>query len=231
MRCASAPVRRASWSSRPTTRSSASMARALTAVADEQAGESPRGAHLEMVGAVLGGDGLERVAEIASAHAGAPVAVIVPRLGVGREPWLRYERYVAARLSGGRPQRPSGITAEVPVSSGGRQLGAVLLLGRGGTDAGEYLHMAAIAALTEVAVAEARDETEQSLRGSFLEDLLTRPDLEPDDVARRAMRLGFDLGGGYTALCADPNGRGPGRVVASLVAEVPGALAQAVEGK
>jgi hypothetical protein len=42
---------------------------------------TPRGAHLEMVGAVLAGDGLERIAEIASAHAGAPVAVIVPRLG------------------------------------------------------------------------------------------------------------------------------------------------------
>ena len=38
------------------------------------AGESPtpRSAHLEMVGAVLAGDGLERVAEIASSHAGAP---------------------------------------------------------------------------------------------------------------------------------------------------------------
>jgi hypothetical protein len=145
------------------------MARALTAVADEfPDGGSPRGAHLEMVSAVLAGDGLERVAGIASAHAGAPVAVIVPRLGVGREPWARYERYVAALLSGGRPQRPPELTAEVPISSGGRQLGAVLLLGRGAPNAGEYLHMAAIAALTEVAVVEARDETEQSLRGSFL---------------------------------------------------------------
>ena len=33
---------------------------------------SPRGAHLEMVGAVLAGDGLERIAEIASSHAGVP---------------------------------------------------------------------------------------------------------------------------------------------------------------
>ena len=156
-----------------------------------------------MVGAVLAGDGLERVAEIASAHAGAPVAVIVPRLGVGREPWLRYERYVAAGLSGGRPQRPSELTAEVPISSGGRQLGAVLLLGRGGPDAGDYLHMAAIAALTEVAVAEARDETEQSLRGSFLEEVLSRPELEPDEIERRAGRLGFDLDAGYVALCTE----------------------------
>jgi hypothetical protein len=204
------------------------MARALTAVADEFDGQTPRGAHLEMVGAVLAGDGLERVAEIASAHAGAPVAVIVPRLGVEREPWLRYERYVAACLSGGRPQRPSEITAEVPVSSGGRQLGAVLLLGRGGPDAGNYLHMAAIAALTEVAVAEARDETEQSLRGSFLEEVLSRPELEAGEVERRALRLGFELDAGYVALCADAGGRGPGRLTAALMAEVPGALVQAV---
>jgi PucR C-terminal helix-turn-helix domain/GGDEF-like domain len=192
---------------------------------------TPRGAHLEMVGAVLAGDGLERVAEIAAAHAGAPVAVIVPRLGAPLEAWLPYERYVGARLAGGRPQRPPEVVVEVPVSSGGRDLGAVLLLGPGRPDAGDYLHMAAIAALTEVAVAEARDETEQTLRGSLLEDLLTRPELEPDDVARRALRLGCDLNGGYTALCADPNGRGPGRVVAALAAEVPGALAQVVEGR
>ena len=45
-----------------------------------------------MVGAVLAGDGLERVAEIASAHAGAPVAVIVPRLGEGPERWATLQR-------------------------------------------------------------------------------------------------------------------------------------------
>jgi hypothetical protein len=194
-------------------------------------GASPRGAHLEMVGAVLAGDGLERVAEIAAARAGAPVAVIVPRLGVPLEGWGRYERYVAARLAGGRPQRPGEIVSEVPIASGGRELGAVLLLGRGRENAGDYLHMAAIAALTEVAVVDARDETEQSLRGSFLEEALSRPELEPLDVERRASRLGCDLKAGYTALCADPNGRGPGRLVAALSAEVPGAIAQPVDGK
>ena len=92
----------------------------------------------------------------------------------------------------------------MPISSGGRELGAVLMLGRGSKDAAEYLHMAAIAALTEVAVVEARDETEQSLRGSFLEEALTRSDLDPADVERRAARLGCDLSAGYTALCGDP---------------------------
>src|ERR671933_1323009 len=104
---------------------------------------SPRGAHLEMVGAVLAGDGLERIAEIATRHARVPVAVIVPRLGTRVEAWVAYERYVAARLAGGRPERPAEVTAEVPIVSGGQELGAVLMLtGDGATDAGEYLHVA-----------------------------------------------------------------------------------------
>ena len=184
-----------------------------------------------MVGAVLAGDGLERVAEIASAHADAPVAVIVPRLGAGPERWARLERYVSSRLAGGRPERPAEVHFEMPIASGGRELGAVLLLGRSAPDAGDYMHMAAIAALTEVAVAEARHETERSLRGSFLEEVLSRPELEPSELRRRAMRLGCHLDGGYVALCADPNGRGPGRLTAAILAEAPGALAQAVHGK
>jgi len=192
---------------------------------------TPRGAHLEMVGAVLAGEGLERVAEIASHHAGAPVAVVVPRLGVPLEGWAHFERYVTARLGGGRPERPAKVRSEVAISSGGRELGAVLLLGPGSPDAGEYLHMAAIAALTEIAVVEARDETEQNLRGSLMEELLTRPDLDETDLARRAARLGCDLSGGFVGLCANTNGRGPGRLIAALSAELPGVLAQAVEGK
>jgi PucR family transcriptional regulator, purine catabolism regulatory protein len=192
---------------------------------------TPRGAHLEMVGAVLAGDGLERVAEIAGTHAGAPVAVVVPRLSTPVEAWAALERYVASRLAGGSPARPPEVTAEVPIVSGGQELGAVLLLGHGRAEAGEYLHVAAVAALTEVAVAEARDETEQSLRGSFVEELITRDDLAPSDIVRRAARLGCDLSAGAVALCADPGERAPGRVLAAIAAERPGALAQAREGK
>ena len=163
-----------------------------------------------MVGAVLAGDGLERVAEIAATHTGAPVAVIVPRLGAPVEAWAPYERYVAKRLAGGKPERPRDVCAEVPIVSGGQELGAVLMLGHGGADAGEYLHVAAVAALTEVAVAEARDETEQNLRGSFLEELLTRDDLDAADIVRRAARLGCDLSNGAVGLCADPGERAPG---------------------
>ena len=167
---------------------------------------SPRGAHLEMVGAVLAGDGLERIAEIASRHTRVPVAVVVPRLGTRVEAWVPLRALRRRRGSpAGRPERPAEVAAEVPIVSGGQELGAVLMLAAGAApDAGEYLHVAAVAALTEVAVAEARDETEQTLRGSFLEELRTRDDLDPHDVVRRAGRLGTDLSEGAVALVADP---------------------------
>src|SRR5881398_1105458 len=92
---------------------------------------SPRGAHLQMVGAVLAGEGLERIAAIASEHVGAPVAVVVPRVGVPVEAWSRYERYVSSRLAGGRPEAPDDVVADVSISSGGKELGAVLMLGPG----------------------------------------------------------------------------------------------------
>ena len=189
---------------------------------------SPRGAHLEMVGAVLAGDGLPRIAEIASGYAGAPVAVVVPRLGPLASRDARLERYVAERLEGASPATPPEVTAEVPIASGGRQLGAVLMLGPSGADAADYLHMAAVAALTEVAVAEARDETEQSLRGSLVEELLRRDDLDPADVVRRAARMGCDLAEGAVGLCADPGERSAGRLIAVIADERPDALVQAI---
>ena len=43
--------------------------------------ERLRAVHLEMMDAVLGGEGLGRVAQLAADAAGAPVAIVVPRLG------------------------------------------------------------------------------------------------------------------------------------------------------
>ena len=163
-----------------------------------------------MVGAVLAGEGIERIAEIATSYAGAPVEIVVPR------------------LVGHTPARPAGVTAEVPIVTGGQQLGSVLLLGDGAPEAGEYMHMAAVAALTEVAVAEAREETEHSLRGSLVDELLTRSDLDADDVVRRARRMGADLSAGAVALCADPGERAPGRLLATIAEERRDAVSQAV---
>ena len=201
--------------------------------------ERLRRVHLEMVEAVLGGEGLGRVAELAAAAAGAPVAVVVPRLDeavaaptpVKRIDALR--RYVVDKLRD-RPVRvPDGIVAEVPIASGDEVIGAVLLLDAAADVAApEFLHLAAVASLTEVAIAEARDEVEQNLRGSLLEELRTRPDaIDAREIVRRAGRLGCDLSQGGVALCAKLTSDRPRHVVALISGEYGGALAQHMEGR
>ncbi len=203
--------------------------------------ERLRGLHLRMVDAVLAGDGLERVAELAAEAVGGTVAIVVPRLGAAaiapqgtpaceRLPELR--RYVGDCVADRPTHPPRGLAVEIPIASGDEMVGCVLLL-EGATaaaaEASEYLHLAAVASLTELAVEEARDEVEQNLRGSFLEDLRAGAGLAPDELVRRAARLGCDLSRGAVALCAELHTDRPRHVVATIAEDVPGALAQHME--
>jgi sugar diacid utilization regulator len=195
-----------------------------------------------MVDAVLAGDGLERVAELAADAVGGSVAIVIPRLGTAvmapagqpsaeRLPELR--RYVADLVQDRPAHQPRGLAAEIPIASGDESVGAVLMLDGATTaaaEAAEYLHLAAVASLTEVAVEEARDEVEQNLRGSFLEDLRAGGGLPPDELVRRGARLGCDLSRGAIALCAELHTDRPRHVVATIAEDVPGALAQHMEG-
>ena len=202
--------------------------------------ERLRGVHLAMVDAVLGGDGLERVAELAADAAGGPVAIVVPRHdvavawpagSVAADALGALRRYVADRTRD-RPARvPDGLTAEAAIESGGERLGVVALFGVGGPDAPEFLHLAAVASMTDVAVEQAREEVEQNVRGSFLEDLRSRPDIDPRDIVRRAARLGCDLSRGAVVLCAELTTERPRHVVATVAGDYPGALAQHMEGR
>jgi sugar diacid utilization regulator len=195
--------------------------------------ERLRAVHLEMMDAVLGGDGLGRVAQLAADAAGGTVAIVVPRLGAaaassgGPSDLGPLRRYVGDRSK----RRPAGILTEVPIASGDEIIGCVLLLAADGLalapEATEFLHLAAVASLTEVAVEEAKEEVEQNLRGSFLEELRAKSDgLDPREVVRRAARLGCDLARGAVVLCAELSTDRPRHVVATVVGEYPGALAQ-----
>ncbi len=198
--------------------------------------ERLRTTHLAMVDAVLSGDGLERVAQLASEAAGGPVAIVVPRLGAcaSSPPGLDLDalrRHVADRVRQRPGALPEAVVGEAIIQSGDEAVGAVVLLvdpeGAPPTaDAAEFLHLAAVASLTEIAVEEAKEEVEQNLRGSFLEDLRSRADLEPREIVRRAGRLGCDLARGAVILCAELTTDRPRHVVATISGEYPGALAQ-----
>jgi sugar diacid utilization regulator len=202
--------------------------------------ERLREVHLAMLDAVLAGEGLPRVAALAAEAARAPGGDrrAAPRRGggrgaggsdpIGEEAPADLRRYVADRVKDRPAQVPAAVAAEVPISSGDEVVGAVLLLAGAGpaADATEYLHLAAVASLTEVAVEEAKEEVEENLRGSFLEDLRSRPDLEPREIVRRAGRLGCDLSRGAVVLCAELKSDRPRHVVATISGDEPGALAQ-----
>lgn len=204
--------------------------------------ERLRSVHLRMVDAVLGGEGLERVAELAAEAAGGPVAIVVPRHDVAvaspedspaTNALGALRRSIVERSRGRPAQLPEGVVAEAPIRSGDELVGVVALVGApdAPAEAAEFLHLAAVASLTDVAVEQAKEEVEQNVRGSFLEDLRSRPEIEPRDIVRRAARLGCDLSRGAVILCAELSTDRPRHVVATIAGEVPGALAQHMDGR
>jgi sugar diacid utilization regulator len=190
-----------------------------------------------MVEAVLGGGGLGEVAELAAEAAGAPVAVIVPRLesavcspGARGTDLGTLRRYVAERCRGRPVKVPRGVTAEAAIQSGGEVLGGVLLLGDPAeSDAGEFLQIAALAALTEVAVQGGRAEVERTARDAFFEELRSRRPPGADEIVRRAAAMGCDVRRGAVALCAELSTERPRHVAARLGGEHPGVLAHCLQ--
>jgi sugar diacid utilization regulator len=193
-----------------------------------------------MIDAVVRGEGLARVAELAATAAGGPVAVVVPRLAVAIAPSesevsidpSSLLHWVSERVRGRPAAVPGAVLAEVAVRLRDEIAGIVVLL-RAATppraEALEFLHLAAAAALMELAIEDAKEETEQSLRGSFLEELRSRQGLSGPEIVRRAARLGCDLSRGAVILCAELSNDRPRLVASTIAGEHPGALAQQLD--
>jgi sugar diacid utilization regulator len=181
------------------------------------------------------------VAELASARARGTVAIVVPALGTTIGPAdhqmvidvAALTHWVSELVRGRRVAVPPDVLAEVPIRMRKEVVGVVALLRSDGppcADAPEFLHVAAAATITELAIANARETVEQDLRGSFLEELLTRQDLSGPEVVRRAARLGCDLSRGAVILCVELTTDRRRLVAATIAEEHPGALAEQLDG-
>lgn len=168
-----------------------------------------RDLHEQMLAAVLEGEGLSGIAELASHEVGGPVAILLPARGLSAV-WpaaeaSELEQWAAAAIAGRNGSLPDGIEVEVPVLAAGEQIGRVAALGPAtagpAVDREEVLRVAGLAALTELAVVEARDRVAEELRGSLIEDLRAGGISGPE-IVRRAKRLGCDLSGGAIAIAA-----------------------------
>ncbi len=200
--------------------------------------------HTEMVDALLSGDGMREVASIAARRIGGPVAVVIPELGHELiEPaeqntvalLVTLVDYVRAGLAGREVGAPDAVEYEVPVRNGGSVIGAVLLLGPArATDpdgAGAVLHLAAMVTITDLALAQERQQVEEQLRGSFLEDLRAGREISPPDLIRRASRLGCDLSRGAAVLAGAPAADRTHRYMAAVRADFPKAFIQRLDGR
>ena len=109
-------------------------------------------------------------------------------------------------------------------------MGAVLLLdGQGGEApprALDVLNVVAIAILTELAVADVREETEQAMRSSLIDLIRGNPELSDEDLLRRAYRVGSDLSRGAVALCAEITSDRSHYVMTLIADRAPQALAE-----
>ncbi len=192
-----------------------------------------------MLSAVLGGDGLEGVAELASLESGGPVAIVLPARGLfaasAGEISEEQAAYVGKRLAGERVELPQGVQFAVPVQAGEDEIGVVLMMGGNGAsaetpavDGEEVGRAAAFAAVAELAVSEARDEVEHQVRASLIEDLRAGK-VDRADVSRRAARLGCELPGGALIIVSELRSQMPRGAAALIESEWPGAMAEPID--
>jgi sugar diacid utilization regulator len=196
-----------------------------------------------MIEAVLDGEGLQGVAELAATEAGGPVAIVLPPRGLaarapGGGELNGLAEYVKARVADTRATAPDPIARERLIEAGGQVVGVVLLLDQGSGDGGqpvlvdreEVLRAAALAALAEVAVADAREEAERKLCGGLIEELREH-EVETAVATSKAVRLGCDLARGAIALVAGISSASPSHATALIEAEYEGSLAELVDGR
>jgi sugar diacid utilization regulator len=206
-------------------------------------GERLRAPYLDMVDAVAGPNGLERVAAIAALAVGGDVAIVVPRLGppavsspaLGAGDLLELRAYVRDQLSGRAARVPDTIVREVPVRFAKRTVGVAALLSvprrASAAEEIEILHVAAAVVATQVAIEETRDEVESGLRDTLLEELRSSASLSSPEIVRRAARFGCDLRRGGMVVCADGDPDRPRRMMAMVKAVVAGALTQTLDDR
>jgi PucR C-terminal helix-turn-helix domain/GGDEF-like domain len=190
--------------------------------------------HSRMVSAVLAGEGLRGIVELAAAEVGGPVAIVLPGRGLAAASDDEVGLAELSTRAGERLHGPPGLdldaVAEHAVETGSERIGYVVALrtssnGRPPLDVPEVLRTAALATVTEVAVTDARDEVVTELRGTLLDELRSDT-IDPAELLRRAARLGCDLAGGGVALVAEIRSSTPQGAAALVRADHPSALAE-----
>ena len=196
-----------------------------------------------MIEAVLDGEGLQGVAELAAAEAGGPVAIVLPPRGLAARAPEGGElnglaEYAKARVAETAASAPDPIVLERSIEAGGQIVGVVLLLDEASVDGDEpvlidrdeVLRAAALAALAALAVTDAREEAERKIRGGLIEELRSH-EVNTAEATSKAARLGCDLARGAIALVAEIESASPSHATTLVEGEYDGSLADLADGR
>ncbi len=166
-----------------------------------------------MVSAAVAGDDLQSVAGSASDALGRPVAIALPALGApivlppgasAPEAVRELAEHAAAMIRGEATPRPDAIADSVPIRIGHEVVGIVAALGENHLEVDQRAWLEAAAAAAAV-IALMRKSQEGDLAGSrraLLKALTAGPPADAEALVGQARRLGFDIGGGAVAICA-----------------------------
>ena len=200
--------------------------------------ERLRRVHQKMVDAALVGDGFDRMAELAGEEATRPVAICVPALEVAivwpgghAEELDALSSFAAARVDGQPAEIPAGVDLLVPVTLGDDIVGSVAMLSGPDSappEAGEFLHLAATATATAVALEEARER--ETHAGGLVEGVLSGA-LETPAALRRAAAEGCDLSRGLSASATEVRSTRRSEALAAAAEVAPGALPELVSSR
>jgi sugar diacid utilization regulator len=178
------------------------------------AAAAPRSTPLTLVSAAVAGDDLQTVASSAAAGVGRPVAIVLPTLGaliVGPELAVDPEAstellaHATALVAGQSPSTPAQVSDSVPIRIGPEVVGIVAALGPqpAGPEDRAWLEAAAAAATVTALIRETQDADAEGSRRAFLQGLALAAPTDPPALLAQAQRLGFDLGSGAIAICAE----------------------------
>ncbi|MFT4036336.1 MAG: helix-turn-helix domain-containing protein [Patulibacter sp.] len=195
--------------------------------------------HADALDAVITGEPLERLAGLGADATGAPVGIVVSRQcsafssSCSESLGKSVVRYVDERLRGRLASRPNAVVQEATIERQDQAIGAVLLLGEPDSEelAREALHLLAGCMLSYLSNAELRAKLEDAVGGSLIAQLRAPERADEQSLRWRAAQAGADLSEGGVAICVHPR-HGPASHAVALVGnEIPGAIAEEIDGK
>jgi DNA-binding PucR family transcriptional regulator len=166
-----------------------------------------------MVSGAVAGDDLQSVAGSASEALGRPVAIALPALGApvvwppeatALEAVRELLELAAAITRGEALDPPRGIADLVPIRIGHEVVGIVAAVGENPlqTEQRAWLEAAAAAAAVTALMRESQEGDLEGSRRALLRALAAGRTADVTTLVGQARRLGFDLGSGAVALCA-----------------------------